>query len=375
MRKTNNLHVESLRPLIPPALLIEEFPLGERGADTVSQGRREIVEILAGRDDRLLVVVGPCSIHDATAALEYGSRLKVLADELASELLLVMRVYFEKPRTTIGWKGLVNDPDLNGSFRVNEGLRMARRLLRDLAELGIPCGTEFLDPISPQFTADLVAWGAIGARTTESQVHRELASGLSMPVGFKNGTGGDIQVAVDAMQASGHPHRFLGVTDQGLAAIVATRGNPHCHVILRGGAVGPNYDETSLAGATDRLTAAGLRPTVMVDCSHGNSGKDYRRQPSVARKLAAGLAAGSRQLFGVMLESFLVEGRQEIGAAELVYGQSVTDACLGWEESADLMRELAEVLRGGRTGRRRSMRDDHADFGPEAHGESSQVEE
>lgn len=345
MRKTSNLNVESLRPLMPPALLIEEFPLSEGGAEAVSAARRAIVEILQGRDDRLLVVSGPCSIHDPAAALEYGRRLKALGDELAGDLCLVMRVYFEKPRTTIGWKGLINDPELDGSFRINDGLRMARRLLRDLAELGMPSGTEFLDPISPQFFSDLVAWGAIGARTAESQVHRELASGLSMPVGFKNGTGGDVQVAVDAALASTHSHRFLGVTEQGLAAIVATRGNPHCHVILRGGAQGTNFDTASLERATDRLRHAGLQPSVMVDCSHGNCGKDFRRQPEAARALAAQVAEGSRRLFGLMLESFIEEGRQDIGEGMLEYGQSVTDACLGWDETAGLLREMATALR------------------------------
>ncbi len=352
-RPTSNLNVESLRPLLPPALLVEEIPVSELGAAVVTAGRREIVEILEGRDDRLLIIVGPCSIHDPVAALDYGRRLLALREELAGDLCLVMRIYFEKPRTTVGWKGLINDPDLSGSFRINDGLRSARGLLRDLVELGLPCGTEFLDPISPQFTSDLIAWGAIGARTTESQVHRELASGLSMPVGFKNGTGGDIQVAVDATLAARHSHRFLGVTEQGLAAIIATRGNAHGHIILRGGSAGSNFDAANLAAAASALETAGLPPAVMVDCSHGNSGKDYSRQPEVARQLAAELTAGARGVFGRMLESFVEEGRQEPGSGELRYGQSVTDACLGWQASADLLREMAAAVRERRSAGRR----------------------
>jgi 3-deoxy-7-phosphoheptulonate synthase len=341
-RPTSNLNVESLRPLLPPALLVEEIPASERGEAVVTAGRREVVEILEGRDDRLLVVVGPCSIHDPAAALDYGRRLLSLREELAGELCLIMRIYFEKPRTTVGWKGLINDPDLSGSFRINDGLRSARGLLRDLVELGLPCGTEFLDPISPQFTSDLIAWGAIGARTTESQVHRELASGLSMPVGFKNGTGGDIQVAVDAILAARHSHRFLGVTEQGLAAIVATRGNPCGHIILRGGSTGSNFDAASLEAAATSLERAGLPPAIMVDCSHGNSGKEFRRQPAVARELLDASGEGSRPIFGIMLESFIEEGRQEPASGELRYGQSITDACLGWDASAQLLRELAD---------------------------------
>ena len=351
-RKTSNLRVESIRALTPPALLIEQLPLGDRGAATVSQAREQITRILDGQDDRLIIVVGPCSIHDPAAGLDFARRLKDLADQLAPELGVVMRVYFEKPRTTVGWKGLINDPHLNNSFDVNEGLYLARHLLLDLAELGLPSGCEFLDPISPQFFSDLVSWGAIGARTTESQVHRELASGLSMPVGFKNGTDGGVQIAVDAILAAAQPHHFLGVTEQGLAGIVSTKGNRDCHLILRGGTSGSNYDAESVDRALAALRAARLRPTVMIDTSHGNSGKDYRRQPAVAREIAAQVARGQTGISGVMLESFLVEGRQNLteGAA-LVYGQSVTDACMSWETAEPVLRELAAAVRARRAQR------------------------
>jgi len=292
------------------------------------------------------VIVGPCSIHDPAAAHEYAGRLKALADRLAADLCIVMRVYFEKPRTTVGWKGLINDPRLDGTFRINEGLRLARRLLLDLAELGLPAGCEFLDPISPQFTADTVSWGAIGARTTESQVHRELASGLSMPIGFKNGTDGDVQIAIDAVRAGAHPHRFLGVTEQGLGAIVATRGNPDCHVILRGGLSGPNYDAASVQKAASALRDAGLAARLMVDMSHGNSGKDHRRQPAVATEIARKVSQGEPAIFGVMMESFLVEGRQDLATpSTLRDGQSITAACMGWDTTVAVLGELAEAVR------------------------------
>ena len=351
--RTRDLRVESFRPLLPPAILLEELPLSEHGAATVTRGRRDVGRILNGHDDRLLVVVGPCSIHDPDAAVDYGRRLTALAAEVAADLCVVMRVYFEKPRTTVGWKGLINDPRLDGSFAINEGLRLARRLLLDLAELGLPTGGEFLDPISPQFTSDLVSWGAIGARTTESQVHRELASGLSMPVGFKNGTDGDVQIAIDAVRAGVHPHRFLGVTEQGLCAIVSTRGNPDCHVILRGGQSGPNYDSASVQKTAAALRAAGVVPRVMIDTSHGNSGKDYRRQPAVVRDITAQLADGEPAIFGVMMESFLEDGRQDIVAdrAALRYGQSVTDACMGWDMTVPVLRELADAVRHRRRSR------------------------
>jgi 3-deoxy-7-phosphoheptulonate synthase len=348
--RTRDLRIDSFRPLLPPAILIEELPLGDKGAETVSHGRGAVGAILNGHDDRLVVIVGPCSIHDPVAAIDYARRLRRLADEHARELFVVMRVYFEKPRTTVGWKGLINDPRLDGTFAINEGLRLARRLLVDLADLGLPAGCEFLDPISPQFTSDTVSWGAIGARTTESQVHRELASGLSMPVGFKNGTDGDVQIAIDAVRAGAHPHRFLGVTEQGLGAIVATRGNPDCHVILRGGQSGPNYDAAGVQKAASALRDAGLPPRLMVDMSHGNSGKDHRRQPIVATEIAAQLAQGEAAIFGVMMESFLVEGRQDlVTPSTLRYGQSITDACMGWDATVAVLAELAQAVRDRRT--------------------------
>ncbi len=345
LRTTDDVRITSLRPLLPPAILMEELPMAEEHAALVSGARAEISDVVSGKDDRLLVVVGPCSIHDTGAALDYAGKLKVEADRYKKELLIVMRTYFEKPRTTVGWKGLINDPDLDGSFSINRGLRVARKFLRDVVALGLPTGTEFLDPISPQFVADLVAWGAIGARTTESQVHRELASGLSMPVGFKNGTSGNVQVAVDAVRSSASPHHFLSVTKQGLAAIVTTQGNPHCHIILRGGKTGPNYSEEHVQKSAQALEQQGLRPSVMVDCSHANSDKDHRRQPVVAKELARQVSAGSRAVFGIMIESFLCEGRQDQKAGvPLTYGQSITDACLGWDQSRPLFEELAEAV-------------------------------
>lgn len=350
MQPTRDLRIESFRPLIPPAILLEELPLSEQASTTVSRGREDIVRILTGEDDRLLVVVGPCSIHDPLAGLEYGRRLRLLGAELAEDLCLVMRVYFEKPRTTVGWKGLINDPHLDGSFKINDGLRLARRLLLDLTELGLPAGCEFLDPISPQYTSDLVSWGAIGARTTESQVHRELASGLSMPVGFKNSTEGGVQIAIDAIRSSSHPHRFLGVTEQGLCAIVSTRGNPHCHLILRGGQSGPNYQSRAVEKALTDLRDANVTPRLMVDTSHGNSEKDYSRQPVVAEDVANQVARGEAGVFGVMMESFLVDGRQDLQQpASLVYGQSITDACMGWEMTVPIVRQLAKAVRERRS--------------------------
>jgi 3-deoxy-7-phosphoheptulonate synthase len=286
--------------------------------------------------------------------MDYGRRLKALADELSGDLCIVMRVYFEKPRTTVGWKGLINDPRLDGSYAINEGLRRARRLLVDLAELGLPAGCEFLDPISPQFTADLVSWGAIGARTTESQVHRELASGLSMPIGFKNGTDGGVQIAIDAVRSSRHPHNFLGVTEQGLCAIVSTTGNPDCHVILRGGASGPNHDAMSVQKTAEALRTAGLPARIMIDTSHGNSSKDHRRQPAVARDIAEQVREGDPSIFGMMTESFLAEGRQDlVDPAALRYGQSITDACIDWETTRPMLEELAAAVRARRQGAER----------------------
>lgn len=344
--QTRNLRIDGYRPLVPPALLLEELPLTQHEADLVIRSRREILGVLDGHDDRLLVVVGPCSIHDPSAALDYAKRLAELAGELADDLCIIMRVYFEKPRTTVGWKGLINDPHLDGSGASNEGLRLARRLLLDLADIGIPAACEFLDPISPQFIADVVAWGAIGARTTESQVHRQLASGLSMPVGFKNGTDGGIQVAIDAIRAAAAPHIFFGVTEQGLAAIVETGGNRDCHLILRGGRGGPNHDDTSVRHTLDALEAAGLPRRVMIDASHGNSGKDDRRQADVAGEIAGQIAGGAAGIVGVMLEGFLVDGRQDLtDPARLTYGQSITDACMGWETTAPVLRTLAAAVR------------------------------
>ena len=285
--------------------------------------------------------------------MDYARRLRALADETAADLAIVMRVYFEKPRTTVGWKGLINDPHLDNSFAINEGLRLARRFLLDLAELGLPAGCEFLDPITPQFISDLVTWGAIGARTTESQVHRELASACSMPVGFKNGTDGGVQIAIDAVRAAAHPHRFLGVTEQGLAGIVATRGNPDCHVILRGGVTGPNYDAMSVQKTLSALKDAGMPPRLMIDASHGNSEKDYRRQPQVIKDVAAQLAQGEMGIAGMMMESFLMDGRQELrDPKSLAYGQSITDACMGWDMTVAVLKELAAGVRARRTHQR-----------------------
>jgi 3-deoxy-7-phosphoheptulonate synthase len=346
---TDDLRIAGLGPLIPPAILMEQYPITERASTTVAESRDAVTRIVRGEDDRLVVIVGPCSIHDVAAAREYGMRLKAQADRLAEDLLIVMRVYFEKPRTTVGWKGLINDPRLDGSFRINEGLGLARGLLLDLADLGLGAGCEFLDTITPQFIADLVTWGAIGARTTESQVHRELASGLSMPVGFKNGTDGNVQIAVDAVRAASHPHSFLSVTKQGLAAIVSTRGNDACHVILRGGVRKPNYQADEVEVACRALQRAGLAPRLMVDCSHGNSGKDPNRQPAVARDLAAQVADGSPAIFGVMIESHLVGGRQDPKPGQpLAYGQSITDACLAWDDTVPVLEELAKATRARR---------------------------
>jgi len=344
--RTDDLRIQQLKPLIPPAILLEELPITEPVSTLVARSRQEIADILHGRDDRILVVVGPCSLHDPEAGLDYARRLAALSGELRRELVVAMRVYFEKPRTIVGWKGLINDPHLDGSFAINEGLRLARGFLLSVNGLGLPAATEFLDPITPQFLADLVGWGAIGARTSESQVHRELASGLSMPVGFKNGTDGSVQIAIDAVRSAAHPHQFLSVTKQGVAAIVATNGNPDCHVILRGGTTGPNYSEAAVTRAAGELGAAGVAPRLMVDCSHANSGKDSRRQPAVLHEVADQIARGSRAIFGVMLESFLVAGRQSVGTgAPLVYGQSITDACMDWDTTAPLLIEVAAAVR------------------------------
>ncbi len=347
---TSNLRIAGIRPLVPPAILVEQLPLPAEGARLVHRSRGELARILHGEDDRLIVVVGPCSIHDPEAALEYARSLSALADDVREDLCIVMRVYFEKPRTTVGWKGLINDPHLDGSFAVNEGLHLARRFLLDVIALGLPAGCEFLDPISPQFIADAVSWAAIGARTTESQVHRNLTSGLSMPVGFKNGTGGDIQIAVDAMSAAAYPHQFMSVTEQGLAAIVETRGNRDTHVILRGGQTGPNFDPEHVRQTLETLSKHGMPARVMIDTSHGNSAKDYRRQPAVAETIAEQVAGGELGIIGVMLESFLVDGRQDLtNRADLTSGQSITDACMGWDMTAPVLHNLADAVRVRRT--------------------------
>lgn len=350
---TDDARIAGYRPLIPPAILIEELPVSEQASNTVADARQAAAAIVRGEDDRLLVVAGPCSIHDPKAALEYADHLQGAMRELAPDLCLVMRVYFEKPRTTIGWKGLINDPHLDGTFDINNGLRAARRLLLELAQRGIPAGSEFLDTITPQFVADLIAWGAIGARTTESQIHRELASGSSMPIGFKNGTDGSVQIAVDAIGAARHPHHFLSVTKQSIAAIVSTKGNDTCHLILRGSNAGPNFDAAAVAQAAASLRAAGLRDRLMIDCSHGNSLKDHRRQPLVAREVCAQIAAGSASICGIMLESHLKEGKQNHSSATpLVYGQSITDACMSWDTTLPLLHEFAAAVRARRAARR-----------------------
>ena len=347
--QTDDVRIDHLRPLLPPAILMEEIPASEAVAATVATARQHLAAALDRDDDRLVVVVGPCSIHDPKAGLEYATRLKCEADRLAGELLIVMRVYFEKPRTTVGWKGLINDPDLDGSFNINKGLRLARRFLCEVATLGLPAGCEFLDPISPQFIADLVSWGAIGARTTESQVHRDLASGLSMPVGFKNGTDGNLQIAVDALRAAAHPHQFLSVTKHGLAAIVATRGNPDCHVILRGSSYGANYGSDFVAKALSALAAAGLPQRLMIDCSHGNSSKDPNRQPEVAKDIAQQIAGGQRDIIGVMIESHLNGGSQKLVTGKApAYGQSITDGCIGWDQTVPVLDTLAAAVRARR---------------------------
>ncbi len=342
---TDDLRIAELRPLLPPAILLEEIPLTEEVATTVVAARQAAGRIVHGADDRLLVVVGPCSIHDPKAALEYAELLRKARGRFGGELELVMRVYFEKPRTTLGWKGFINDPDLDGSCKINKGLRAARQLLADLGRMAVPAATEFVDTITPQFIADLVSWAAIGARTTESPVHRQLASGLSMPVGFKNGTDGNVQIAVDAIRAVRAPHSFLSVTKQGIAAIVSTRGNDTCHIVLRGAHGGPNYGPEHVATAARALTQSGLDAAVMIDLSHGNSQKDFARQPVVAEAVAAQVAAGSRTIVGVMIESHLVAGRQELtSGAALVHGQSITDACLDWASTAPVLEVLARAV-------------------------------
>ena len=349
--RTDDLRIQAIHEVIAPEDLIRDVPVSDRASEVVFETRQAIHGILHGEDDRLVCVVGPCSVHDVRAAYEYAKYLKDIARRFEPELLIVMRVYFEKPRTTVGWKGLINDPRLDGTFQINEGLRLARKLLSDINELGVPAGTEYLDTISPQYVADCISWGAIGARTTESQVHRQLASGLSCPVGFKNGTDGNVRIAVDAVEAARIPHHFLSVTKSGHSAIVATGGNDDCHVILRGGRH-PNYDEATVEQTAHSLKGRGLPQKVMVDCSHSNCLKDYRRQTLVAQTLSAQLAAGSPYLLGVMVESNLVAGRQNLAPGkELVFGQSITDACMGLEDTEQILLTLAEAKRSVAAGR------------------------
>lgn len=343
--RTDDVRIKEIKELVPPSHVLREFPVSEKAGKTVYETRQAIHRILHGADDRLLVVAGPCSIHDVKAAKEYADRLKREKDRLAGELLVVMRVYFEKPRTTVGWKGLINDPRLDGSFRINEGLRIARELLLDLDEMGVPVGCEFLDMITPQYIADLVAWGAIGARTTESQIHRELASGLSCPVGFKNGTDGNVKIAVDAIRAAQVPHHFLSVTKGGHSAIVATAGNEDCHVILRGGDK-PNFDAASVDAAAKTSTVAGVPARLMIDFSHGNSSKNPQKQVDVSADVAGQIGAGDGRIMGVMFESHLKAGRQDlVPGKELTYGMSITDGCIGWDDSRKVLGILADAVR------------------------------
>jgi 3-deoxy-7-phosphoheptulonate synthase len=345
---TDDLRIREIKELVPPTAIFAELPVGVRAAQTTYAARQAIHRILHGADDRLLVVIGPCSVHDVEVANTYARGLQGVLERFDRELLIVMRVYFEKPRTTVGWKGLINDPRLDDSYRINEGLRLARGLLLAINDIGLPCATEFLDTITPQYTADLIAWGAIGARTTESQVHRELASGLSCPVGFKNGTDGNVRIAIDAIRAAQSPHHFLSVTKGGHSAIVSTTGNEDCHVILRGGKE-PNYDAAHVDAAGREIAAAALAARLMIDCSHANSNKDFKRQVEVAANVAAQLAGGEERIIGVMVESHLVEGRQDLVPGQpLEYGKSVTDACLGWDDSLRVLEMLAQGVRSRR---------------------------
>lgn len=346
--KTDDVRITGLQEVLPPRKLHDEFPLDETASETVYHAREAIHNILHGEDDRLVVVVGPCSVHDPKSAREYAAKLKVLMQEMSEDLCIIMRVYFEKPRTTVGWKGLINDPELDESFKINDGLRLARHLLRDLAVEGVPVGTEYLDLISPQYIADLVSWGAIGARTTESQGHRELASGLSCPVGFKNSTDGGFKIAIDAVKAASSPHVFMSLTKEGHSAIFSTKGNEDCHIILRGGKQ-PNYDAENIQLAAEQLEKYGLKPQMMVDFSHANSMKDFRRQIDVCENVVAQISQGENRIMGVMLESHLVEGRQDVIAGQsLTYGQSITDACISWEATETCLRDLAVAVRNRR---------------------------
>ncbi|MEQ1591553.1 MAG: 3-deoxy-7-phosphoheptulonate synthase [Thiobacillaceae bacterium] len=343
--RTDDTRIEQSGELFTPAQLMQDLPVDEQVLEVVARGRARIHDVLRGADDRMFVIIGPCSIHDPVAALDYARRLKPLADELAHDLVVVMRVYFEKPRTTVGWKGLINDPHLNESFDINAGLRLARKLLLEINEIGLPCATEFLDLISPQYIADLVAWGAIGARTTESQSHRQLASGLSCPVGFKNGTDGNLRIAVDAIKAAESRHHFISITKAGHVGVFSTSGNEDTHVILRGGKA-PNYDAQHVEAACSELALAGLRPQVMVDFSHANSSKQYQRQIDVAQNVAAQVAAGDSRIIGAMVESHLNPGRQDLVEGQpLAYATSITDACIGWDDTEPLLHTLADAVR------------------------------
>lgn len=346
MYKTNDLHVVDTRPLISPALLHHELPIDDTAAALVAETRDRIRNILRHEDPRMLVIVGPCSVHDIEAAYEYGQKLVSLRHELADQLEIVMRVYFEKPRTNVGWKGLINDPHLDGSYDINTGLRLARKLLLDLAHLGLPAATELLDPITPQYIADVISWSAIGARTTESQTHREMASGLSMPIGFKNSTDGSLQAAVNAILAASRPHHFLGINGHGLASIVTTTGNPDGHLVLRGGKHGPNYEGSHVEQAAQELARLGLNSRVMIDCSHANANKNHERQAIALQNVAEQLTSGSRHVLGVMIESHLKAGNQPIpeDLSELTYGQSITDACVDFEMTATMLRTLAQAV-------------------------------
>ncbi|MCL9777203.1 3-deoxy-7-phosphoheptulonate synthase AroG [Vibrio methylphosphonaticus] len=344
MFQTDDVRINKVKELLPPVAVLEKFPATEVASSTTFNARQAIHNILTGDDDRLLVIVGPCSIHDTEAAVEYGKRLKTLRDELGDKLEIVMRVYFEKPRTTVGWKGLINDPYLNDTFKINDGLRMARKLLLDLTDMGMPTASEFLDMITPQYVGDLISWGAIGARTTESQVHRELASGISCPVGFKNGTDGNIKIASDAIRSASASHHFLSVTKFGHSAIIETAGNKDCHLILRGGKE-PNYSAEHVSAIKDELTASGLPKKVMIDFSHANSSKQFARQKVVSEDVSAQLAAGEDAIFGVMIESHLEEGRQDlVDGVAAKYGQSITDACIGWSDTENVLRQLADAV-------------------------------
>ena len=344
MKLTENLNVVDVLPLIPPITLRKLLPLSDNASETVTNARKEIQQILTGKDKRLLVIVGPCSIHDPEAANDYAKRLKKLAVQVSDKILIIMRVYFEKPRTTVGWKGLINDPELNGSHKINKGIELARKILLEINNMGMPCATEILDPITPQYLADLISWSAIGARTTESQTHRELASGLSMPVGFKNGTNGNLDVALNAMESALQPHHFLGINEEGASSVIQTSGNDYVHLVLRGGSSGPNFDSVSIQIASDELTSGGLPKAIMIDCNHANSGKDPERQELVLKNLILQIKDGAKSIIGTMIESNINSGNQPI-SMEMKYGVSVTDACLDWDNTNRILLNAHESLK------------------------------